>query len=244
MSGRDTKGDNLGVYKDGSKYCFSCAYKEDGNTLNLERLAGKIVSNMKKKAEGKICLPEDFTRGLPYEAIDWLRLYGITDAEIDANEIGWSPSRSRLIFPIRGGQDQLLMWQGRLFPIESAGPGRPKVYTEGFKERVYHILGDIGVDSLCLVEDIISAIKISRTMPAMPIWGSVISTKRILTLETMYNSLFIWLDGDMKEYAAERAVYARQFFKGPVKVVTSHFDPKCYNDAEVSSFVLPQTNSH
>ena len=41
--GRDTSGDNLAVYDDNSKYCFSCGYSEKGDSnlgLKERKLTG------------------------------------------------------------------------------------------------------------------------------------------------------------------------------------------------------------
>ena len=242
-AGKDSSGDNLGRYSDGSAYCFSCCYSEKPNSLNLDQLVTKLgqshgeVKPSKDKKNGSVALPDDFTSSLPQEAITWLKGYSITDAEIEQNRIGWSQQRERIIFPVYDKYHNLLMWQGR-----SLRKDRPKCHTEGLAEKTYHVLGDPDDPRICVVEDIISAIKVSRVLPAMPLWGSVLSTKRIITLSEWFQKLLIWLDYDKTDYAVKRGVYARQFFDDNVQVIPSVLDPKFYNAEQIRIYVTPNTN--
>lgn len=237
--GKDQAGDNLGIFPDGGKWCISCGYWEAGNTLSLTNLSERFKQQQTSvQKDSLVSLPNDFTRALPDEITDYLRRYEITDAEIAGNRLGWSPALEMLIFPVYDLGDRLLMWQGKDF---SHKPSRPKAYTEGIKEDVFHVLGDPTDSALCVVEDIISSIKVSRVMPCMPLWGSVLSTKRILDLAEKHTSLAIWLDHDKQEYSIKRALYARPFFNDNVRVVSTTFDPKVYSTKEIARYVLPNT---
>lgn len=243
--GKDTTGNNLGVYVDGSKFCFACGFIFTPLNLNIDSLAhrlGVLSTTEKESSKNGVVLPSDYNRNLPDEAIDWLKLYGITDAEIDQHFIGWSQNHGRVIFPVYDSYDNLLMWQGRYIPTSSGRPLQPKCHTQGFAEKVYHIIGDPSCTSVCLVEDILSCIKISRVMPCMPLWGSVISTNRLVTLADLATSLVIWLDHDKQEYAIKRALYARPLFNDNVRVVSTKYDPKVYGTEEIEKFVKPNTS--
>ena len=244
--GADRRGNNLGIYTDGSKYCFSCGLIIDPTNLSVETLAQRLglPAPITKKGTSKngVVLPSDYSRNLPDEAIDWLRLYGINDAEIEQHHIGWSKNHERVIFPVFDSFDNLLMWQGRYIPTSVGRPSQPKCFTQGFAESVYHIVGDPDDTSLCIVEDILSCIKVSRVMPCMPLWGSVISTKRLVNLTDVVESLVIWLDHDKQDYAIKRALYARPLFNDNVRVVATKYDPKVYGTEEIEKLVKPNTS--
>lgn len=70
--------------------------------------------------------PDSMPFAAPARAVQWLQQYELTSNQIIANNIMWSESRQRLIFPyfING---ELVAWQGRWFgPTQSA-----KWYTDG-----------------------------------------------------------------------------------------------------------------
>ena len=230
LIGKDRHADNLGVFPDGSKWCFSCGYHKSSDALSLHRIAAQQQKQKDKKDAVTVSLPDDFTVALPEVADKWLKNYGITDAEIAEHKIGWSQSCERLIFPVFGARSsELLMWQGRSFD-----PSRPKYYTQGFSEKVFHVLGDTDDNegNICLVEDIISAIKVSRAMPCMPLWGSILSTPRAAILSDLYKGVILWLDADKQEYATKRSIALRPLFERQRVIVTS-LDPKCYSTIEI-----------
>lgn len=227
--GKDTTGNNLGVWIDGHKYCFSCGYKESGDNLNIKLLTAKLLQPKEENKNDNISLPCDFTPNIPRLAIQWLKNYSITDADIEVNKIGWSQEHERLIFPVYDKYNNLLMWQGRDF---SGKQGKKKYFTKGFPEKVFHILGDHDNKSVCVVEDIISCIKVSKVMSCMPLWGSIISTKRMLRLGDLFTNLAIWLDADKQEYATKRGIVAQPFFKNVFTIATI-CDPKVYTNTEI-----------
>lgn len=241
--GRDRDGNNLARWEDGHAYCFSCTYREGGNSLNLDAMANyhKDWQDEANTTKGDIRLPADYKRWIPSNPLMWLKKYDLTDAEIDFHKFGWSESTERLVAPVYGDDSELLMWQGRRFP--SALVPEPRYFTQGFPERVYHILGDNGTDTLCLTEDLVSSIKVSRVMPAMPLWGSIISTKRLVVLGDLFKRLVFWLDNDKQMYTLRRQVYAAPFMIDGVQTVLSDHDPKVYSTKEIYDFLKP-VNPH
>ena len=238
--GKDTAKDNLGVWKDGHKYCFGCGWHSNVGGLSLERLMArhtqlKLLENKgeKNKNDPVVSLPVDFTADIPQVALEWLKSYEITDAEIEENWIGWSPQYERLIFPVFDRYNNLLMYSGRDF---STREGRPKYHTEGLPEKVFHILNDDGDDCVCIVEDVVSAIKVGRHIPTMPLWGSILSTKRMITLSDLYKVLIIWLDHDKQEYAIKQSIKARPFFDD-VKVIGTDHDPKVFSNSNIEEIL-------
>jgi len=233
LIGKDTNKDNFGVFADGGKWCIACGHFEPSKGLNVGRLALAHTTKQEreKNKNDNLSLPSDYTVDLPKIAWNWLKFYGITDEEIDTHKIGWSEQYKRLIFPVFA-EGNLLMYQGRSFDL-----GHSKYHTGGFPEKVFHILGDTGGDELVVVEDIVSAIKVSRQNACLPLWGSVLSTKRLVTLSDLFPRLLIWLDHDKQEYAIKRGAYAKPLFKEGIRVIVSEYDPKVYGDAEILNFI-------
>ena len=230
--GQDSRRDNLGVWKDGSKYCFKCGfYVGAGVGLNIESLMQRVHKKKKDNDSPSIALPYDFTYDLPGVALEWLRKYGITDQEIQQNHFGWSNKYESLVFPVFDCFGNLLMYQNRYFGSEV----HQRYHTSGMPDLVYHVNGG-GGDSIVCVEDLLSAIKVSRITQAMPLWGSTLSMQRLRTLGERFTNLVIWLDKDKAGYAIKRAQAAKPFFDD-VRVIVTDLDPKQYSTEEIQMWL-------
>lgn len=229
--GRDSKGDNLAIYDD-HKYCFSCGFAE------FPTWKEKLKTQMAQRAVDPLILvnegldfPADFTNDIPQEPLTWLRKYGITDLEIKENRIGWSEDKQYLIYPVFD-EDRLLMWQGRYF---GGNKDRPRYFTKGKPRDILHILGQRNRATIILVEDLISAIKVSRVYPSMPLWGSDVSIDTFRRLARQFSSVGVWLDSDKYiesvKLALRGALWANTF------TVKSLVDPKEYSNKEIVELV-------
>lgn len=221
--GKDSRGDNLAVYDNGS-YCFSCGW------------SNRLVSKLPKiKPRQLISLPEDITFELPPIATYWLNKYEITKQEITSNRLCYSHAKSYLIFPywIKGN---LEAWQGRYFGDNEQ---YPKWVGYGISNQLLYWLGNKATSELCLVEDIVSAIKISRYANCMPLFNAHISKQKLAKIiELGYNKLIIWLDPDKRKESLAFAEQAK-LYGLEVKVIFSDKDPKECNE----SFILTQISS-
>lgn len=214
--GKDRSGDNLGVYSDGHTYCFSCGYSTAGNGIEHLRDSGK------KAPKPRPDFPEDITNKLGREAWEWLRKYFEPK---DFPRCLYSRSERKLYFPLPNGE-----FQYRYF---GDNPKHPKWVGYGIDENLIHIVAprNLNVDgaSLVLVEDLISAEKVGHITPAMCLFGSNISLKRLATIKQLgYNKVVIWLDWDKKEYAIKAAQLAQSIGLNS-KVIHTKLDPKDYN---------------
>ena len=237
VKGLDRAGDNLGVWEDGHKFCFSCGYYEsNGDSLRLENVSKRLTEKQEKgKVKGAThipVLPSDFSFDLPEVAIKWLRQYEITDEEIKQHRFGWSNEDHSLVFPVFDSANNLCMAQRRRFI-----PGRSRYFTSGLPDSVFHIL-NAGPDdlSICVVEDLISAVKVSRVVPAMPLWGSQISQNRAWHLGSRFENLLVWLDADKTEYAIRKRNSLTPFFNS-VRVIITEQDPKCYTTEQIKEIL-------
>jgi len=176
-------------------------------------------------------LPYDCTINIPRHALAWLEQYKLSINTIKKHNILWSDSKESLIFPyfIEG---ELVAWQMRYF----GDKGYPKWITKGKIEEIIYTIGNIPLGTLVLVEDIVSAIKVSQVEQCSPLFGSVITTKRLVRLSPFYNTLIIWLDYDKRKESIKFAEKARLLGFNVYNVVTEK-DPKEYSYEEIRQYL-------
>ena len=235
--------DALAVYDDGHQYCFSCKYHVKSNTYS--RSAVRKAQHNNNKNDPVPNLPNDFSIDIPQEGLKWLMKYGLTPGEISRNGFGWSQQgfmiathtqnpihyAPLLVMPIWDIYQNLIMWQARYFGLEKRCP---RYWAKGNK-GCFHILGH-QTPTITLVEDLVSAIKVSRYGTVMPIFGSEISNECAVFLSNHYANLNIWLDKDKKDYANKRISSLKLLFNN-VRVISTECDPKECEDAEIRNFV-------
>lgn len=236
--------DALAVYDDGHKYCFSCKYYVKPNSFT--RSAIQKVQHNNNKNDPVPSLPRDYSTDIPTEGLKWLMKYGLTIGEISSNNFGWSQQgfliatktphpvqyAPLLIMPIFDVYENLLMWQARYFGSERRCP---KYWTKG-NRGCFHILGKES-PTITLVEDLVSAIKVSRHGTCMPIFGSEVTNDVATVLSSRYENLNIWLDKDKRDYANARVRSLAILFTGNVRAIHTEVDPKECDDATIRSII-------
>lgn len=225
LKGKDRSGDNLAVYSDGHSFCFGCGWHSGSDRISKIRIK-------EKKTEHLVYLPEDSTTDFPSVALSWIEQYELGRNDLLSHHVVWSEERKRLIFPVFGSEG-LLAWQGRSF-----NPKERKWDTRGDLKTIFHILGK--GDSIVLVEDIVSAIKLSRITRAMPLFGNNVGTERFKRLKLLCKekeAVYIWLDPDMR---TKSVVEARRGIMCGLNVhpIFSEHDPKEHSYDEISSRFL------
>lgn len=260
--GRDRSGNNLGVYDDGSAYCFSCHYRRSANLyLNLEaRSQGCTESgdrstahNRTNEGSNRCPLPKDsiglLDENTPLYALDWVLQYGLTTKEITDNLLLFSETGVYLqkkqelvcplvIFPVYG-DGELLFWTGRNLAYKGIGT---KWTIKGKKADIIHcIYPDQGGfqsthSTCCVCEDVISSIKLGRIIPTYTLFGKSVSPELLKYLSSNYHELLIYLDFD----AIDTMVKLQQQFKPyfhSVRIIISPLDPKLYNTEELRDII-------
>ena len=219
--GKDRNHDNLALYSDGHSYCFSCGYT---NRI-WNSLSTTSESNKKPYKEIQITLPIDCDTSYPANALKWISQYELSSNDLLSNNVLWSEQHKRLIFPIYGDIG-LLAYQGRYFGSEI---NKPKWWGQGDLANTFHIIKGRSLQpTLILTEDIVSAIKVSRYAPAMPLFGCSIGIKRFKRLYKLLGyqaDIKIWLDPDKRKEAIKESR------KGTLcglktSVIISNKDPK------------------
>jgi DNA primase len=211
--------------------------------LLIDKLAteeGKQKEHMRAIAEEPILLSMPFgtTHTIDVKAIQWLDKYGIHRAEILANNIQWNPMRHWLVFPIKM-MGELKAYTLRQFPQLGQIDVKPKWLTKGPVSSLnYYVGSSIGrQDTVVIVEDIVSAIKVGRLTRAMPLFGSHLSPKKIIWLNSVTKHVIIWLDRDKWK---EAMMFAKscELVGLETKVLYTARDPKDHSDAEIFNLTV------
>jgi len=218
--GKDTSQDNLAVYSDGHKWCYSCKYTEFPSQIEFFKRKQEINTEVDTKLP---FLPLDCDVNYPLRALSWVKQYELTKEDLYKHSVLWSESTQRLLFPIFG-DGHLIAFQGRDFSFHM---DKPKWFGRGNLKDTFNILGT--GNKLVLTEDIISAIKVSKCgVMAMPIYGCVIGRERFKRLYKLIDSnteVLIWLDPDKRTEATKEAKLG-QLCGINTRTVFSDKDPK------------------
>lgn len=225
--GKDRSGNNFAIYSDGSKYCFSCHYL----------ISSTGIARFKEAARGRdgtsgnaIVLPRDVDDTLPQKCWDYLANFALTEHDVKRNIILWSEYYQRLIFPYFNDTG-LLAWQGRYLGEEA---NKAKWFSQGKLHEFIHVVGNSNSRCVVLVEDTISAIKVAHNpaVCAVPLFGSHVSTTRMLQLKLLYDIMIVWLDRDK---AIDSIKYSKKLNELGIKSrsIITELDPKCYSDGEL-----------
>jgi hypothetical protein len=222
-------------------HCHNCAPKMSGFTPSGELLTPREMREVIEKhkeyqvvAPSEIALPRDFTPVIPPPGLAWLYKYGITDGEILQYRFGYSPYLRRLVMPVFDRVDALIFWQGRILDV-----GQPKyinVRSSGrdvyFQSRSKPCVSAVGSmesrrDSrVCLVEDILSGVKVGRVCNTIALLGSYIPDSLIRNLIS-YGEIIIYLDEDKLASALKYQRRIALLTGGKkVRVVSTKLDPK------------------
>ena len=251
--GRDRSGDNFARYAHGGGVCYACGYREkaDKTPYQMEPLKQWYP-------------PEDETDVLPPQNYLWLRQY-LTDEEIEGF-FTYSPSYERHIFHYRPGEPDYY-WEGRSVYKEGLtickachGSGESsagtqchpckgtgfvkvsKVLSHGQKPDKFWLGPWKETGVLIYVEDIVSAIKVSRFWGACPLFGSHFPAIRSKQAnDERVKCVIFWLDPD-KRMEAMRYAKIQSHFK-PSGVIFSDKDPKACTDQYIREEVSEVVNS-
>jgi hypothetical protein len=226
--------DNVGVYDDGSKFCFGCHwYSTPSFSDKVDRLGRWHAEGCLNLLERVLKLPNDFTLELPRSAYEWITQY-LNHVELMEHEVGWSDEYERLIFPVKDENNKLLMWTGRKF---SNNPTHTKYLTQGLKNEVVHIIpGTMITDQVVFTEDIVSAIKVARVASAIPLFGTKFPLENAHKVAKRFKKVVFWLDPNMKKEAIKQAMKLEPWFES-VRVIFSDFDPKDYTQDEIEDLI-------
>lgn len=221
-NGGDRSGNNLAVYSDGHEWCFSCGYYVPP-TLEYR-------IRPKEEIENKQGLFDNCVKELPQPAYAYLKQYGLTNKEIEDNYL-WHESGMLIFNGVKFHCARNFSGEGSKYVTKGKVKGNEIVFWTLEKED------DPLLSSVVIVEDAISAIKVSRICSAVPLMCAVIPMELILRLSGQFKNLIVWLDPDKKKEAPREALKADPFFD-KVFTIWSSKDPKYYSNREIKEFLM------
>lgn len=231
--------DGKAIYSDGGSFCFVC------RSSNGAKISPYVASSQAPDAEDKpIVLPSDVTQNYPEHAVAWCNKYDITVQQMLQNNMVYSKWKDQLIFAFYGNTGDLLAYQARNLNAVSKAK---RYYTCGDVNNLLpiyscrHPLPDGQYHRhLVLVEDCLSAIKISYTeglgCASMPLLGSGISRQKLSRLRPFYDVLDVFLDPNMW-HKSPSIVKQAQMLGFQARPVQSDRDPKEHSYSELKELL-------
>lgn len=199
-AGTDTRGRLYIKRLEGAvvSYCHNCGEHGYVKLNNLRSITDLLKANdsIEKGGHGDIELPHDcipLRDDWPNEAASWLWKYGITAEEVVNNNITYSPSWNRLILPVYDG-GKLVFWQGRAVNSKQT----PKyVNARAVAKPMATFLATHNPSKVVvIVEDILSAIKVSRCVDSIALLGTSPDFDCLREKVEGYAEVVVWLDND------------------------------------------------
>ncbi len=238
--------DAKAVYDDGSSFCFSCR-KPTSSKVSPYALQ-HINSDSQVEGTKKVTLPEDANTNYSEGAVSWAGKYEISVLQLLASGVVYSQKREQLIFTFTDELGELLAYQARNLTAVSKAR---RYYTCGDVNGllpIYHcrhsLPGSINSRRLVLVEDCLSAIKVSYTeglgCDSMPLLGSGISRTKLSRLRPFYDLLDVFLDPDMW-HKSLNIVHQAQLLGFKARPIQANKDPKELSYLELKDLLQQST---
>lgn len=236
------------IFSDGHGYCFWCEYLKPINTYDhLKDIPSFTKDPVKMNTDPPFKgIPMGAKLPLGLEAIEWLKKYGINEAEVKGHGLLWEPDLKWLVFPYHKYSTDpdkpfktLIGYQARRFD-PTGGEHAQKWLTFGPRGDWDYFIGLPNLKrngTIIVVEDIISAIKVGRDFTALPIFGSHMSIRQITACAERKAHLGIWLDRDKAMEAFKVASRASQYVSKAITIVSER-DPKDHTDEEITRKIL------
>lgn len=225
--------DGVAEYDTGFK-CFSCgSYEWKGTNI--------ILSDKDIPEDEAGTFPYDYTTDIPEEYRYWYRQYKIDDSIIRANRIGWSAFYKRIIIPTVEEN-----WIGRaVYKWQTPKYIAPRNQAyHPFKVRTIDQEKLDGYKVIILVEDALSALKVSQSAGGAEVWSiNGTGNKKLLNIiiDSKPNRVIIWLDGDQAGIRGSRKMWNELSSYTDCSIVTTPMDPKCYSCNEIKSILTINT---
>ena len=191
-------------YDDGSEYCFSC------QTYKPARGFVSSVVNKQQFSE----FPSDLTPELTPECLTMLRNYGILEFK---SRFMYSPLHNRLYFT-HFDDGKLTFCAGRTL-------GNNAIKWLSYGTKPYEVVGDKEHDTVFVVEDAFSGLRLAKLVPTIILYGKSLPTAHLRALGRKFKTIAIWLDWDAFSDASKIGQVAHMMGM-KVRVIRTLSDPK------------------
>lgn len=173
----------------------------------------------------------------PSQARVWIYKAGLSESDTKRFGICYSPKRQRVIIPSYLDNGKLLGYQSRRVFKEDP---KPKYLTKKFDKYMLWAYNS-GRDTCTIVEDVLSAIRVSKYTDTVALLGSDINDYILLyILNNNYTNINIWLDND--NYIVNNnklSIYNKlKVYINNVNIINIKNDPKNLSDRELSDILI------
>ena len=211
-------------------YCFRCgaSYNTKKIDSKLTKFSKQFFTSDTKDTEFK--LPENFQLFADYSILgNWLSMACVNWQDLRHFNVGKTKGFRDVIFPYYD-EKGLCLYQKRILSHKG-----PKYLTTKRADCKFHktiFNRSLEEEPLVLVEDALSAIRVSKFCPSYPLLGNNASPEQIIWLTDQFDSFIIWLDNDnqqVKKNAESLYKILTMLGKGVYKE-DKLYDPKYYSD--------------
>lgn len=221
--------DNVGVYDDGSSWCFGCHAYSPASSMAFVPTRDVREEN---GSDGEVLRGLLGRESLPERVVRYLNEYQLTVEDILHSGGGWNPSRSLLTFPYYDKEGTLVCVQGRNF-----GDRGPKYFNRGSTYQVVDLIGKHSPTSVVITEDKLSAIKVSKVTNAFPALGTQVQLHKLVWLKAQgVQNLYLWLDRDKWKEGVEICDKAK-WLGLSTRAIYSELDPKSYSLEQIMVYL-------
>ena len=228
-----------------SGWCFRCGKVgfEPHGYSNLARLEELRNLNLQAEETQSNELPTDFTTDIPNKQAVWLYKAGISLHRAAHCGIGWSDVLQRIVIPIFDTTGRLRYWQARaVMPGQTPKYTNPPVSKTDLLYRVCPSDERCGKSRVVVTEDILSAIRIGKHIPAMSIMGTKTSDSQAAQLSE-FEEVTYWLDPDKAGREGAIAGTRKLALVTTTSIVESPVDPKHLSDREIREYLNLKPNN-
>ena len=223
--------DNLGIYDDGSGWCFGCHYYQKPSA---EKFVPPKEGDIYRRPDGGDVSAHgrDLSGLLPAEGVNkLLERTGLTIPELlRANAGSTGPDTLGFVYTTADGTPTCLQVRN----YGSQREGAPKYFNRGSTEYAFPLYHRHPDDKrLVITEDTLSALKVARVTNSFSALGTHVQTHKLLLLRSRgFQRVFVWLDKDKWREGREICEKAQWIGMSATAIITDE-DPKYYSEEEI-----------
>lgn len=225
-------------------YCFSCGQSRSTST---EKSFFPVIEDLDNDGNTSLRMPSTSSSRLSRAATQWLLSHHIYEdlrekyniRSVAYDNVNGITLKNRVIIPSYEEDGTLAFYQARALDEDDG----PKYYTIGNKEYLFWSRsGDPYPckDSIVLVEDMLSAIRVGEFTQSVSLIGTSINEKQLLQIVKNYAIIIVWMDGDSAgQKAATKLMKKFSLVSSKVFNIVTRQDPKCLYDGEIKRHLAP-----
>ena len=223
-------------YRDGTIYgkCYraKCTGKHTFKRGTLLLRPEKVKSKFNPRNFADLHLLEAVPEIVAFSAN---KKYTLTASELRREGVLWDSARSLMYFPTYDINGCLFGGMTKDFYHKQDKYPKWVTYFNKRTTKLHYPQSFVFDSHYCncvIVEDIISAIRLSRYMKAVAILGTELNDEQALELSTICDKLYVALDPDANDKAMKIKKRYNSLFAEGIKVALLDCDPKDYKDDE------------